>query len=88
MEKCDENYKADWIITVASSEANGTAVYNLHGSIDDMKQTLVAFAASDCKNEPVTDSDRTFYCNRLLAKFEQVPEITTDLKFDNKIDGN
>ena len=41
MEKYDENYKADWIITVTSSEANGTAVYNLYGSIDDVKQTLV-----------------------------------------------
>lgn len=51
MEKYDENYKADWIITVTSSEANGTAVYNLYGSIDDVKQTLVAFAASDCKND-------------------------------------
>lgn len=49
MEKYDENYKADWIITAASSEANGIAVYNLHGSIDDVKQTLVAFAASDRK---------------------------------------
>lgn len=49
MEKYDENYKADWIITVTSSEANGTAVYNLYGSIDDVKQTLVAFAASDRK---------------------------------------
>ena len=44
-------YKADWIITAASSEANGIAVYNLHGSIDDVKQTLVAFAASDRKND-------------------------------------
>lgn len=32
MEKYDENYKADWIITAASSEANGIAVYNLHGN--------------------------------------------------------
>jgi hypothetical protein len=45
MEKYDENYKADWIITAASSEANGIAVYNLHGNINDVKQTLVTFAA-------------------------------------------
>lgn len=41
MEKYDENYKADWIITVTSSEANGTAVYNLYGSIDDVTRTVM-----------------------------------------------
>lgn len=49
---------------------------------------MMTFVARYLLKEPVTDSDRTFYCNGLLAKFEQVPEITTDLKFDNKIDGN
>ena len=46
---------------------------------------MMAFVARYLLKEPVTDSDRTFYCNGLLAKFEQVPEITTDLKFDNKM---
>lgn len=51
MEKYDENYEADWIITAISSGAEGAAVYKLHGNIDDVKQTLVAFAASDRKND-------------------------------------
>ena len=49
---------------------------------------MMTFVARYLLKEPVTDSDRTFYYNGLLAKFEQVPEITADLKFDNKIDGN
>ena len=49
---------------------------------------MMTFVARYLLKEPVTDSDRTFYYNGLLAKFEQVPDIATDLKFDNKIDGN
>lgn len=45
---------------------------------------MMAFVARYLLKEPITDSDRTFYCNGLLAKFEQVPEITTDMKSDNK----
>lgn len=51
MKKYDNTYEADWIITAISSEAEGAAVYKLHGNIDDVKQTLVAFAASDRKND-------------------------------------
>lgn len=51
MKKYDENYEADWIITVASSRADGTAVYKLHGNIDDLKQSLVAFAVSDREDD-------------------------------------
>lgn len=46
---------------------------------------MMAFVARYLLKEPVTDSDRMFYCNGLLAKFEQVPDIATDLKFDNKM---
>ena len=45
---------------------------------------MMAFVARYLLKEPVTDSDRMFYYNGLLAKFEQVPDIATDLKFDNK----
>ena len=46
MEKYDENYEADWIITAISSGAEGAAVYKLHGNIDDLKQTILSFANS------------------------------------------
>ena len=42
---------------------------------------MMAFVARYLLKEPVTDFDKTFYYNGLLAKFEQVPEIATDLKF-------
>lgn len=45
---------------------------------------MMTFVARYLLKEPVTDSDRMFCCNGLLAKFEQVPDIATDLKFDNK----
>lgn len=47
MEKYDESYEADWIITAISSGAEGAAVYKLHGNIDDLKQTILSFANSD-----------------------------------------
>lgn len=46
---------------------------------------MMAFVARYLLKEPVTDFDKMFYYNGLLAKFEQVPEIVTDLKFDNKL---
>ena len=46
---------------------------------------MMTFVARYLLKEPVTDFDKTFYYNGLLAKFEQVPEIATDLKFDNKL---
>lgn len=42
---------------------------------------MMTFVARYLLKESVTDFDKTFYYNGLLAKFEQVPEITTDLKF-------
>ena len=42
---------------------------------------MMTFVARYLLKEPVTDFDKTFYYNGLLAKFEQVPEIATDLKF-------
>lgn len=39
---------------------------------------MMAFVARYLLKEPVTDSDRTFYYNGLLAKFEQVPDIATE----------
>lgn len=46
---------------------------------------MMAFVARYLLKESVTDFDKMFYYNGLLAKFEQVPEIVTDLKFDNKL---
>lgn len=46
---------------------------------------MMAFVARYLLKEPVTDFDKMFYYNGLLVKFEQVPEIVTDLKFDNKL---
>lgn len=46
---------------------------------------MMTFVARYLLKEPVTDSDRVFYYNGLLAKLEQVPEIATDIKFDNKM---
>ena len=48
-------------------------------------EDMMAFVARYLLKEPVTDFDKIFYYNGLLAKFEQVPEIVTDLKFDNKL---
>lgn len=42
---------------------------------------MMAFVARYLLKEPVTDFDKIFYYNVLLAKFEQVPEIVTDLTF-------
>lgn len=42
---------------------------------------MMAFVARYLLKEPVTDFDKIFYYNGLLAKFEQVPEIVTDLTF-------
>lgn len=49
---------------------------------------MMAFVARYLLKEPVTDFDMIFYYNGLLAKFEQVPEIATDLKFDVLTDEN
>lgn len=46
---------------------------------------MMAFVARYLLKESVTDFDKMFYYNGLLVKFEQVPEIVTDLKFDNKL---
>lgn len=46
---------------------------------------MMAFIARYLLKEPVTDFDKMFYYNGLLAKFEQVPEIATDMKFDSEL---
>lgn len=61
-------------------------VYSMDNAAHSIKvkcvdKDMMAFVARYLLKEPVTDSDRTFYYNGLLAKFEQVPEIATDLKF-------
>lgn len=50
MEK-DQSYKTDWIITVSSSEADGTVVYRFFGSIDDVKKEIMKLAAEDREND-------------------------------------
>lgn len=49
---------------------------------------MMAFVARYLLKEPVTDSDRMFYYNGLPARFEQVPEIVTDMKFEVLTDEN
>ena len=46
MEK-NQSYKTDWIITVSSSEADGTVVYRFFGSVDDVKKKIMKLAAED-----------------------------------------
>ena len=46
---------------------------------------MMAFVTRYLLKEPVTEFDKMFYYNGLLAKFEQVPEITTDMKFDSEL---
>lgn len=45
---------------------------------------MMAFVARYLLKESVTDFDKMFYYNGLLAKFEQVPEIATDMKFNSE----
>lgn len=50
MEK-NQSYKTDWIITVSSSEAEGTVVYKIFGSTDDVKKKIIELAAEDREND-------------------------------------